>query len=124
MQRVKPAYFGRHHQRLARDVALLVLRVAREAAPRARLAEAFDLDLADGFRDPLRRIRLTRLKEDLRRWLRQHRLCNMAVQSLDLALSLEAQHHRIVRFSVLRYRRRELRKTLQTRQLIEHEPRL
>ena len=88
-----------------------------------RLPHPLDLQFADRVRDPLRRSRLARAQKDFRRGLRQHGFRFVPVARLQLAAALEAQHHRIVRFAVLRDRRVQLRQLLQARQFVQHEPR-
>src|SRR5271163_579321 len=46
----------------------------------------------------------------------------MTVDHLKLGLTLKAKDERILRLSVLRDRGMKLRQTLQTRQLVQHEP--
>src|ERR1700737_4382192 len=46
----------------------------------------------------------------------------MTVDHLKLGLALKAKDERVLRLSVLRDRSMQLRQTLQTRQLVQHEP--
>jgi hypothetical protein len=126
VQRIKPADLRGHDQRLPRNLPLLALRVARlrKMPMRPRLPAPLDLNLADAFRDPLRRLRFARLEIDFRGGLRQQRLRDMAVQRLDLRLALEAENHRAIRFPALSDRRRQLWQPLQAGQLVKDEPRL
>jgi hypothetical protein len=91
-------------------------------ALRAALAHPLDFDLADGVRDPLRRVRLAGAEKDLGRRLRKHRLGIVAVPGFELAPALEPQHDRIVRLPVFRDSGVQLRQPLQARELVEDEP--
>jgi hypothetical protein len=84
-------------------------RAGEEPAGIHRFFQSLHFRFADGVRDPLRRPWLARLQEDFRRGLREHRFRLMPVNQLKLAAALEADHHRLARFSILRQRRLRLR---------------
>src|SRR5579875_2983274 len=87
-----------------------------------RLLHALDLDFADGVRHPLGSLRLGGLEEDFGSRLRQHHLGEMAVDGLQLRLTLKAEYKRVFALPVLGNRSVQLRETLQGRQLIEDKP--
>ena len=94
----------------------------RAATVEMRLAQSLDLNLADGFADPFRGPRLRGPKEDFRSGLREHGLGILAVPGFHLAATLEAENHRILRFSVLGYRGMKLRQALQAGQFVDDKP--
>ena len=120
-QRRQATDLARHHERL--DLPLQPERLLAATPVRSAFPEPFDFDVADGLGDPLGGARLRRPEEDLGRGLRQHRFGVVAVPGLELTAALEPEHDGVVGLAVLGDRGVQLRQALETRQLVEDEPR-
>src|SRR3984885_1381980 len=86
------------------------------------LLETLNLDLTDGFGDPLGCFRLGRLHKDFGRGLRKHDLCQMPIDHFKLGLALESQHKRVLTLAILGNSSVELRELLEAGQLVDHKP--
>ena len=105
----------------------LNLAIEREVSARTRAVEAglfhaLDLDLADPVAHPLASFGLLRFEINAGAWLREHDLGQVPIDHFELSLSLEAEDDRIVALAILGQRGCQLRKALQAREFVEHEP--
>src|SRR5580704_3983805 len=91
--------FGLHHYGLYLAIEREI--PARAGAIEAGLLHTFNLYFADAVTHPFAGFGLLRFEVNTGAWLGEHHLCQVAIDDLQLCLSLESEDDRVIALAVL-----------------------